>query len=384
MSKSDFSPDEFEGRHRRVREQMEREGIDLLLVIHPTNIQYLIGSRTKSYQEFQVLFFTLEDSPLTVLTRLADVTEFKRESLAVDVVGWGGREPEDPVRVFASVLKRKQFLNRRIGLEVPEFYLHPYNYQRISELLGNTLVCDASLLIHDLKLVKSPAELAYIQKASDIADLAMHSAVQSIADGVSEMEVAGEVYRTLYRNGSDSPASPMNFVSGERTCYGHGAPSERRLHRGDFMHIEYGAAFRRYCTTIGRQFCLGQPSPRMRRIYQVVRDACDASMAEIRPGVPAARPHEAAKKIIADAGMDDYRLHTTGYGISPGYPPSWGEYIHLFGDSTYTLEAGMVLSIEPPVFIAAESLGVRIIDNVLVTETGSQVLSRFSRDLLCI
>ncbi len=384
MSKSDFSREEFESRHRRVRAKMEQEGIDLLLVIHPTNIQYLIGSRTKSYQEFQVLFFTLEDLPLTVLTRLADVTEFIRESLAVDVVGWGGREPEDPVDAFASVLKRKQFLNRRIGLEVPEFYLHPYNYQRISELLGNALVCDASLLIHDLKLVKSPAELAYIQRASDIADVAMHSAVQSIADGVSEMEVAGEVYRTLYRNGSDSPASPMNFVSGERTCYGHGAPSERCLRRGDFMHIEYGAAFKRYCTTIGRQFCLGQPSPRMRRLYQVVRDACDACIAELRPGVPATRPHEAAKKVIADAGMDDYRLHTTGYGISPGYPPSWGEHIHLFGDSTYTLEVGMVLSIEPPVFVAAESLGARIIDNVLITETGAQVLSRFSRDLLSI
>lgn len=224
MSKNDFSAEEFEIRQRWVREKMQQEELDLLLVFHPTNIQYLIGSRTKSYQEFQVLFFPLEDEPLTVLTRLAEVTEYTRESLATNIIGWGGREPEDPVDAFAAIIEDKNFLSRRIGLEVPEFYMHPYNYERIKEFLGAALKADASLLIHDLKLVKSPAELAYIRKASDIADMAMQSALDTIAEDVSEMEVAAEVYRTMYRNGSDSPASPMNFVSGERSCYPHGAP----------------------------------------------------------------------------------------------------------------------------------------------------------------
>ncbi len=384
MSKNDFSAEEFATRQHRVRTKMEELGLDLLLVFNPVNIQYLIGSRAKSYQEFQVLFFTLEASPLTIMMRLAEVAELTDLSLAEDVRGWGGREPEDPVDVFAAILKEKNFLGRRIGLEVPEFYMHPYSYLRIRDILGDALKTDASMLIHDLKLVKSAEELTYIRRASDITDLAMQSAADAIAEGVSEMEIAGEVYRTMYCNGSDSPASPMNFCSGERTCYGHGAPSERRLQDGDFMHIEYGGTYRRYCTTIGRQFCLGEPTSRMREIYQVVRDSCDACITEIRAGVPATRPHEAAKKIIADAGMDQYRLHTTGYGIAPGYPPSWGEYIHLFADSKYMLEAGMILSIEPPVFIHEEKLGARIIDNVLVTETGCEILSGFSRDLVCI
>ncbi|MCP4875274.1 MAG: aminopeptidase P family protein, partial [Gammaproteobacteria bacterium] len=264
MSKNDFTAEEFVTRQRRVRAKMEEQGLDLLLVFNPVNIQYLIGSRAKSYQEFQVLFFTMEEAPLTIMMRLAEVPELTDLSLAGDIRGWGGREPEDPVDVFAAIIKQKNFPGCRIGLEVPEFYMHPYNYARIKEILGDALKADASLLIHDMKLVKSPAELAYIRRASEIADLAMQSAVDAITEGVSEMEVAAEVYRTMYRNGSDSPASPMNFCSGERSCYGHGAPSERRLHDGDFMHIEYGAAYRRYCATIGRQFCLGEPSARMR------------------------------------------------------------------------------------------------------------------------
>jgi Xaa-Pro dipeptidase len=102
----------------------------------------------------------------------------------------------------------------------------------------------------------------------------------------------------------------------------------------------------------------------------------------MKPGVPMVKPHEAAKKVIADAGMDAYRLHTTGYGIGPGYPPSWGENNHLFGDSNYILEPGMVVSIEPPVYINEERIGVRIIDDVLMTEAGAEILSKTSRDLI--
>ena len=154
------------------------------------------------------------------------------------------------------------------------------------------------------------------------------------------------------------------------------------LRAGDFMHVEFGASYRRYAATIARQLCLGRPTPRMREIYQVARDACDACIAAIEPGVSCRIPHQAAAEVIANAGMDDYRLHTTGYGIAPGYPPSWGELIHFMSDSSYTLEPGMVLSVEPPIFIHEERLGARIIDNVLVTEEGCEILSRFSRDLI--
>jgi len=384
MWKNAFTLAEFHQRHDRVRTAMEAARIDLLLVFHPVNIQYLIGSQAKSYQEFQVLLFPLEDAPLTILMRLAEVAEISDLSLADDVRGWGGREAEDPLQAFATILKEKNGNGRRIGMEVPEFYMHPYTHRRLCDLLGDAYVLDASLLIHDLKLAKSPAEIAYIREAAAICDQGLEAAIGAVADGALEHDVAAEVYRALYRGGSDSPASPMNFASGERTCYGHGAPGDRRIRSGDTMHIEFGAARRRYCTTIGRQMNLGEPTPRVRDVYDVVRDACDACIAEIRAGVPAVRPHEAAKAVIAGAGLDRFRLHTTGYGIAPGYPPSWGEYVHLFADSGYTLEAGMVISIEPPVFIHEERLGVRIIDNVLVTKTGAEILSRAGRDLIVI
>ena len=93
-------------------------------------------------------------------------------------------------------------------------------------------------------------------------------------------------------------------------------------------------------------------------------------------------PHEAAKRVIAEAGLEHGRVHTTGYGLAPGFPPTWGEPIHMIGGSTYTLEAGMVITVEPPVFLHEERLGARIIDNVLVTHDGCELLTRATRDLI--
>jgi Xaa-Pro dipeptidase len=129
---------------------------------------------------------------------------------------------------------------------------------------------------------------------------------------------------------------------------------------------------------------MGPPPARISEIYDIVRAAGDAMIAEIRPGVPAVRPHEAAKRVIAAAGNDRYRIHTSGYGIAPGVPPASGEPLNLFGGSSYTLEAGMMVSVEPPIFIPEERMGARIIDNALITETGAERLSRWGRELIVI
>ncbi len=384
MSKYDFELSEFKGRQSRVRAAIEAAGIDLLLVTSPVNINYLIGCRAKGYQELQVLFFTLEDGPLTVMTRLGDEAELIDLTLADEVRGYAGTHPQDPMDMVEEIMTGKGFLKRRIGLEVPYYYLGAHDYVRFKEMLGDALVTEATHLIEDLKLSKSPAELAYICKAASILDAAMETGVEAIAAGATELEVAGEMHRTMMAAGGDTAASPMNFATGERSCYAHGMPSERAIRQGDFMHFEFGVAYKRYGVTIGRQLCLGEPTPRMRELYQVVRDASDAAIAEMRAGVRATVPHEAARKVIADAGLAPYMVHQTGYGIAPGFPPSWLENILMFGGSTYTLEAGMMLSVEPPVMIREEKLGARIIDNLLVTETGAEILSGFTRDLIVL
>ena len=384
MSKNDFEISEFEKRHSRVRLEMEKSGIDLLLVFAPANINYLIGTPSKGYQEFQVLFFPLKPDKLTIITRLPDSPHLKAESLADEVIGWGGREPEDPIDVMKRVMRERNFSGLQTGVEVPYYYLHPYDYKKIIDLIGDSLVKDSTDLIGSIRLVKSPAEIEYVKKAAHILDKSMETGLKSINAGKTERQVSADIHHTLLLSGSDIPSSPMNFLTGPRSAFAHAEPSDRVISNGDFMHIQFGAHWKRYCCTIGRQISLGKPTQRMLDIYQVARDAVDACIEVIKPDVPATVPHEAAKNIISKAGMDSYRLHMTGYAVGAAFPPSWVEPLVLESNCPYILQEGMVIAVEPPLFGFEDGLGVRVIENVLINKNGAQSLCKTTRDLIIL
>jgi Xaa-Pro dipeptidase len=384
VSKHDFPAAEFADRRARVRTALREAGLDWLISFQPVCLHWLTGSDAKSYQEFQCLLVSADEEAVWVVTREGERNEFLDDALVEHLTTFGGPEPEDPLAVFERLADSLGLRRARVGMEVPAYYLHPHHYVRLREYFGTALVAEPTNLIPDLKLVKSPREIALIREAARIADLGLQTFCTALREGRTELAVAGDVYQTLLTSGSSLAASPINLVSGERSSFSHGAPTLRTLRRGDFGSVEYGAAYKRYTATIGRQFSLGRPTPRMQTLYDVVRRAADAFVAEVRAGVPAVAPHEAAKAVIAAAGLDHGRVHTSGYGLAPGFPPTWGEPLHLFGGSRYTLQAGMVVTVEPPVFLGEERLGARLIDNLLVTESGAELLSGFSRDLIVV
>lgn len=384
MSRYDFTVDEFRRRHARLAAAMQAAELDWLVVIHPASIHWLTGSEGKSYQEFQCLLFSADRGPAVAFVRAGEVSELEADSNTVRVVGWGGGVLEDPVQALAALSKEMHLIGTRIGLEVPGYYLHPYQYLALLELFGRDRVVDATALIGDARLVKSPTEIAYIREAAEFADRGMEEFRKQLRIGATELELAGRVTGTLLLNGSGIAASPINLVSGPRSAFSHGAPSTRRIRAGDTGNVEFGATSHRYTATIGRQFTLGAPAPRVRELYDVVRRASDAMLEEVRDGIPAAQVHEAARTVIGAAGFDPYRVHLSGYGIGPSFPPSWAEPLQMLDGSPHVLQAGMVVTIEPPVFIGAEGLGARIIDNVLVTETGAELLGRDLRDLIIV
>lgn len=384
MSKHAFSQSEFDTRHKNVRSAMEKAGIDVLIVVAPQNINYLIGTPAKTYQEFTAMFFPLDPGPISIVGRLAEVPMLEADSLADDIRGFGELTVDDPLELVKQIIEDRNYAGLRFGLEVPAYYLHPHDYLKLQSLLGDDLVMDATDLVGAIKLIKSPAEIAYIRKAAGILDQAMTTCCKSISVGRTERQISADIHHTLMSAGSDIPSSPMNFLTGPRSAFAHGEPSDRVLEPGDFMHIQFGAHVSRYCCTIGRQLCLGEPTKRMREVYQLARDAGDAAIADIKTGVPAVVPHNTAKSVIAEAGMDRYRLHLTGYAVGVAFAPSWVDPLLIDGNSTEVLQAGMVVAVEPPLFGLEEGLGVRLIDNVLVTETGCEPLSATTRDLIVV
>lgn len=384
MSKHDFTAAEFADRLARLRAAIAAAGLDWLLVLHPVSIRWLIGQDTKSYTIFQCLPVSAAPGKLVLFTRGTDRNEYLADTMVDDLRCYGGAEPEDPMQAFARFADDLGLRSARVGMEVPGGYLQPAHYGALKAFFGPALVQEPSGLAAALRAVKSPAELAYIREASAIAATAWRALLGAVADGRSELELAAVAYHALLSNGSGIPASTMNLMTGERSAFALGGPTERRMKRGDTGLVEMGAARRRYTSTLGRQWNLGPASARLRSLHAVILEASDACLAEMRAGVPAIVPHEASKRVIAAAGLDAYRAHTTGYGMAPGFPPSWGESPNMFGGSTDVLQAGMVVSVEPAVFLPEEGLGVRLIDNVIITETGTELLSTTPRDLVVI
>jgi Xaa-Pro aminopeptidase len=297
LSKFDFPVEEFFERRTRVRESMHAKSLDWLVLIHPAAIHWLTGSEAKSYQAFQCLLLSADADRVVMITREAERAEFLEDAFVNELHTWGGPGPENPLAVFATVADGLGLRQGRVGLDIPSFYLNAHHHRRIVDLLEPAVIEDATNLVHALKLVKSPRELAYIREASRIADM-------SIA------------------------------------------------------------------------------TSRMRALYELVREASDACISEIRDGVSVGAPFEAARRVIARGGLEAYSVHTVGYSVGAAFPPSTGEPFNLAPSSAELLKAGMVLSICPPIFIPEERLGARLVDNVLVTPNGAERLSRASKDLI--
>ncbi|HMK79813.1 MAG TPA: Xaa-Pro peptidase family protein [Xanthobacteraceae bacterium] len=384
MSKHDFTAEEFASRLARARAAIGKAGLDWLLVIHPVSMRWLIGQDNKSYTAFQCLPVSAREGRLEVFTRDMERNEFESDSMAHSVWSYNGREPEDPMEAFARFADALGLKSSRVGMEVPAYYLHPQHYVKLKDMLGSALVAEPNGLINGLKVTKSPQELAYHRRSAAIAAEAWKALLSVAREGASELELSGAAYQKILALGSFLPASTMNLVTGERSCFALGGPTERKMQRHDTGLVELGGAYKRYTSTLGRQWSIGKPSARLIDLHKIVRDASDAAMAKMKAGAAAIEAHEALKGVIAKAGLDHCRQHTSGYGMAPGFPPSWGEPTNMFGGSKDVLQANMVMTIEPGVFIKEEGIGVRLIDNCIIKDDGIDLLSTTPRDIAVI
>lgn len=384
MSKHDFTAEEFNDRLRRTQAALASADLDVLVAIHPVSTRWLIGQDTKNYTGFQCLLVSAASDDLVVFTREMDRAEYEADTLASELVTYNGAEPEDPMQAFSKLVEAKGLRRMRIGLEAPGFYLSAAHYLKVKEILGDALAAEPTSLINSLKLVKSAQEIEYHRRSAGIAAKALDAIIANVREGVSELALSGAAYQAILSAGSALPASTMNLMTGERSCFPLGQPTERTMKRGDTGLVELGGAYKRYTSTLGRQWVLGEPGARLSELYELVRAASKACMAQMRHGAPAINGHEALKGTFVEAGVDRFRQHTSGYGMAPAFPPAWGEPTNMFGGSKDVLEAGMIVSVEPGLFIKEEGLGVRLIDNCLITADGVEVLSTTSQDLIVV
>ena len=228
-----------------------------------------------------------------------------------------------------------------------------------------------------LRMKKDPSELAQMRKAALLASEVVAAAANLLKPGVREFEVAAEIEYQMRKRGASGPAFETIVASGKRTALPHARPTAKRLAKNELVVLDLGVILGHYCSDITRTFYLGRAPERVRGWYRAVQEAQVAAIAAVRAGATCGDVDAAARQVLAGHRLDRHFVHSTGHGL--------GLEVHedprVAKRQTRRLEPGYVVTIEPGVYVEGVG-GIRIEDDVAVHVGRTEVLTRFTRDLI--
>jgi len=358
---------DHEGRLGRLRHVMEQRKLDALLITHLPNIRYLCG-------------FT--GSSGTVLATYGGVTFFTdgryAEQVRAEVHGCNVRIVRKSALVAVGEWLADEARLRKIGVEA--VHLTIAERTSLAAALGNkSRLIDAPPMIEGLRQIKDADEIDRIRAACQLGSELFDRVKTVLRPGVSEAEVAGEIEFTARKRGAEQMAFPTIVAGGKRSALPHGRASTAAIPPRGFVVCDFGVILAGYCSDMTRMVHLGRPLLKARRVYNAVREAQQAALEAVRPGATTGEVDRAARKVLKRKSLGKYFTHSTGHGV--------GLEIHeaprIASGQKELLRAGMVITIEPGAYLAGE-FGVRIEDTVVVTETGCEIVTACSKDLITI
>ncbi|MBI1756417.1 MAG: aminopeptidase P family protein [Fimbriimonas ginsengisoli] len=350
----------------RLREAMKSRNLEALLLSDPVNVGWATGF-TGSFGFALVTpdggrFLT--DSRYTLQAE-EQVQGLSKHSFATPQTGEGFLAEN----VQAMALPRLAFEGTTVAYDT---------FTKWQSRLVGTELYSAGSVVGPLRMIKSPGEVAKIRNACKLTDACFDHVLRLVQPGVSEWDVQLDIEFYFRRNGAELAFAPI-VVSGERSARPHGQASEKKLEKGDFLTMDFGAQVDGYCADLTRTVVVGEASERHREIYGQVLKAQLAAIGAMRPGVGAAEVDSVARTILDEKQLAKHFGHGLGHGL--------GRVVHDGGrlgiGSEDRLEMGQVWTVEPGVYIEGFG-GVRIEDDVVVTESGVEVLTHSPKELLVL
>jgi Xaa-Pro dipeptidase len=360
-------------RFDKLHASLRTSGLDAVILNPGPTLTYLTGLRFHLMERPVVLFFAKDRVPAIVMPEL-ELQKVASLPYELQVFTY----PENPSEWDNAFRKAVQALGldgKRIGVEPRQLRLLEFSFVKSGAPEAN--FPDASDVLSSLRLRKDKAEVEAMRRAVKIAQGALEATIPEIKIGMTEKELASELVMQLLRYGSESELPFAPIVSGgANSANPHASPTERKLQAGDLLVVDWGAAHDGYISDLTRTFAVGEVDEEYKKIHKIVQDANAAGRIAAKPGVPCADVDKAARDLIEKSGYGKYFTHRTGHGIGmEGH-----EEPYMRGDNMQILEPGMAFTVEPGIYLPDRN-GVRIEDNVVITETGADVLSDMPREI---
>ncbi|WP_027056487.1 ectoine hydrolase DoeA [Mesorhizobium erdmanii] len=385
--KLNFSLEEYRTRLGKTRSEMQRRGIDILILSEPANMAWLTGYDGWSFYNHQAVIVPPEGDPI-VWVRCSDEFGARRTVYFSDdnVLSYADKYVQTPVchpmEDLCKVLADRKLDKGVIGVEKDNYYLSATAFETLVSRMPNAKFADATVLVNWLRAIKSPRELEYVRSAGQIVTLMHERILEKIEPGMRKCDLVADIYDAAIRGtrdfGGDYPSIVPMLPSGTNLSACHFTWDDQPLRNNEGIYFEVAGVYKRYHVPLCRTYCLGEVSQHFLDAEKVTLEGMDAGLEAAKPGATCEDWAVAFFNVLEKHGVD--KITRAGYPVGLSYPPDWGEHTMSLrrGDRT-VLKPGMIFHFMTGFW--HDNFGFEITETVLITPNGNECLSKVPRNL---
>ncbi|EEL49677.1 MULTISPECIES: M24 family metallopeptidase [Bacillus cereus group] len=351
-------------RIKKIQAQLDQYGIDGLLITKKENRRYATGFTGSAG------IILLSATNAVFITDFRYVDQAKTQIQEADIIMHRGNMEKE----IANQITKLDI--QKLGIEENNMTLKQYSALK---KYTNIELVQVNELVETIRTIKEDTEIETMKIAARIADEAFQHITNFLKPGVSEFDIRDELEFFMRKKGASSSSFDIIIASGVRSSLPHGVATNKIIEHGDMVTLDFGALYNGYCSDLTRTVAIGSYSEEFEKIYGIVLEALKRGIEAIRPGESAKTIDDVTRNYITDHGYGEYFGHSTGHGVGLEIH----EPLRLSQESTAILQEGMVVTVEPGIYIPNWG-GCRIEDDIVVTKDGYEVITQSDRNLIVI
>ena len=353
---------------------LDNQDLDALALVPGSNFRYATGGNFHLMERPTLLIVSKTCRPIAILPVL-EVESFAQLNIDADIVEW--QDSDGYQSAFDKGFNKLGSISK-IGVEGQR--MRVFEMQAIEKSLPNITIVNAQKLISKMRLIKDHQEIEHLRQAVKIAESALTDTIKFVTVNKTEIEIKNFLIQQLYQHGAEDIAFDPIVLAAENSALPHGhSRNDYHISEDDCLLFDFGATVNGYHSDITRTFFVGSASDEYKNIYAAVLKANQIGKKISKPKLTLHDLDDQVLNSLSDSGYEDLIVHKTGHGLGMDVH----EDPYVMRNNQEVLESGMVITIEPGLYKQG-SLGVRIEDNVLITDSGCESLTSFSRDLTVI
>ncbi|MFC5542554.1 MAG: Xaa-Pro peptidase family protein [Bacilli bacterium] len=360
-------------RIEKVQSYLKDQHIDLAFITNPDNVFYFSGFRSNPHERLLGIAIFQDMDPFIICPKM-EIPDAKASGWPFDVIGHG--DTDQPWNILANEIQSRTKNISTIAIE--KEHLTVDRYESLQSCIQDASFVSIDEQMNQLRVIKDADELEKLRQAAALADYAIDVGVKAIKEGITELEIV-QIIESAIKEKGYSMSFETTVLSGPKAASPHGTPGNRKIQKGDFVLFDLGVIYEGYCSDITRTVAFGEITEEQRKIYETVKRSNEQSIKAVKPGVRCMDLDRISRDIISQEGYGEYYTHRLGHGLGI----SIHEFPSVTGTNELELKPGMVFTIEPGIYKTGVA-GVRIEDDVVVTENGVEVLTKYPKELIIL